>query len=124
MVLSVLQVDEYDLFLSGYQEAAVATENVAAVLNAGQGVILSSGLTAVLAAAALFSPVGSFTAGDLVRLSVFAKQWLYHLSSSACTACQSALPSALLTEPLQGFGGFAQLACSRVQHEQLCAYPY
>ena len=65
----MLQVDEYDLFLSGYQQAAVATENVAAVLNAGQGVILSSGLTAVLAAAALFSPVGSFTAGDLVRIN-------------------------------------------------------
>ena len=62
----VAQVDEYDLFLSGYQQAAVATENVAAVLNAGQGFILSSGLTAVLAFAALLSPVGSFTAGDLV----------------------------------------------------------
>lgn len=61
-----MQVDEYDLFLSGYQQAAVATENVAAVLNAGQGFILSSGLTAVLAFAALLSPVGSFTAGDLV----------------------------------------------------------
>ena len=61
------QVDEYDLFLSGYQQAAVATENVAAVLNAGQGFILSSGLTAVLAFAALLSPVGSFTAGDLVK---------------------------------------------------------
>ena len=62
-----MQVDEYDLYLSGYQQAAVATENVAAVLNAGQGFILSAGLTAVLAFAALLSPVGSFTAGDLVR---------------------------------------------------------
>ena len=64
-----MQVDEYDLYLSGYQQAAVATENVAAVLNAGQGFILSAGLTAVLAFAALLSPVGSFTAGDLVRPS-------------------------------------------------------
>ncbi|CAK0783343.1 hypothetical protein CVIRNUC_006542 [Coccomyxa viridis] len=60
------EVDEYDQYLSGYQQAAVATENVAAVLNAGQGFILSAGLTAVLAFAALLSPVGSFTAGDLV----------------------------------------------------------
>ena len=59
-------MDEYDQYLSGYQQAAVATENVAAVLNAGQGFILSAGLTAVLALAALLSPVGSFTAGDLV----------------------------------------------------------
>ena len=64
----MLQVDEYDQYLSGYQQAAVATENVAAVLNAGQGFILSAGLTAVLAFAALLSPVGSFTAGDLVSL--------------------------------------------------------
>ena len=69
-------MDEYDQYLSGYQQAAVATENVAAVLNAGQGFILSAGLTAVLAFAALLSPVGSFTAGDLVspclsKLSVY-----------------------------------------------------
>ena len=48
----------------------MATENVAAVLNAGQGFILSAGLTAVLAFAALLSPVGSFTAGDLVSPSL------------------------------------------------------
>jgi ATP-binding cassette subfamily B protein len=60
------QVDEYDEYLVGYQQASVATESVAAVLNAGQGLVLAGGLTAVLAAATYSSPLGSFTAGDLV----------------------------------------------------------
>ena len=61
-----VQVDEYDEYLVGYQQASVATESVAAVLNAGQGLVLAGGLTAVLAAATYSSPLGTFTAGDLV----------------------------------------------------------
>ena len=61
-----LQVNEYDEYLVGYQKAAVATEAVAATLNAGQGVVLACGLTAVLVAAATATPAGTFTAGDLV----------------------------------------------------------
>ena len=60
-------MDEYDEYLVGYQQASVATESVAAVLNAGQGLVLAGGLTAVLAAATYSSPLGSFSAGDLVR---------------------------------------------------------
>lgn len=62
----IVQVDAYDSLLVGYQKAAVNTETIASVLNAGQGVILSVGLTGVLALAAATSGVGSFTAGDLV----------------------------------------------------------
>ena len=62
----VRQVDEYDEYLVGYQQASVATETVAAVLNAGQGVVLAGGLTAVLAVATASSTLGTFTAGDLV----------------------------------------------------------
>ena len=61
-----LQVNEYDEYLVGYQKAAVATEAVAATLNAGQAVVLACGLTAVLVAAATATPAGTFTAGDLV----------------------------------------------------------
>ena len=80
----MLQVDEYDQYLSGYQQAAVATENVAAVLNAGQGFILSAGLTAVLAFAALLSPVGSFTAGDLVSSCLCRLPLGMRASGSSC----------------------------------------
>lgn len=66
-VMNGVQVDEYDRYLVGYQQASVATETIAAVLNGGQGFVLAAGLTAVLASATLSSAVGSFTAGDLVR---------------------------------------------------------
>ncbi|BDA47349.1 Iron-sulfur clusters transporter atm1, mitochondrial [Coccomyxa sp. Obi] len=61
-----LEVDEYDEYLVGYQQASVATETIAAVLNGGQGFVLAAGLTAVLASATLFSAAGTFTGGDLV----------------------------------------------------------
>ena len=63
-----MQVDAYDSLLVGYQKAAVNTEAIASVLNAGQGVILSVGLTGVLALATATSGIGTFTAGDLVCL--------------------------------------------------------
>lgn len=55
----------------GYQKAAVNTEAIASVLNAGQGTILAVGLTGVLAVAAATAGVGTFTAGDLVKISCF-----------------------------------------------------
>ena len=48
------------------QKASVATERVAATLNAGQSVVLSLGLTAVLAMAASGGTRAGVTAGDLV----------------------------------------------------------
>lgn len=66
-----MQVDAYDNLLVGYQKAAVNTEAIASVLNAGQGTILAFGLTGVLVLAAATSGVGTFTAGDLVSTLLF-----------------------------------------------------
>jgi ABC-type transport system involved in Fe-S cluster assembly fused permease/ATPase subunit len=38
-----LQVNQYDHYLRGYQAAAIQTERLSALLNAGQSVILSAG---------------------------------------------------------------------------------
>lgn len=66
-----IQVDAYDNLLVGYQKAAVNTEAIASVLNAGQGTILAIGLTGVIAVAAATAGVGTFTAGDLVNIYLF-----------------------------------------------------
>ena len=59
-------MSEYDTVLSKLQKASIKTEGISATLNAGQSVILSIGLTAVLAVAALGSQGTTMTAGDLV----------------------------------------------------------
>lgn len=41
-----MQVNQYDHYLRGYQAAAIQTERLAAVLNAGQSIILSAGMLA------------------------------------------------------------------------------
>jgi ABC-type transport system involved in Fe-S cluster assembly fused permease/ATPase subunit len=61
-----LEVSEYDTVLSKLQKASIKTEGISATLNAGQSVILSFGLTAVLAVAAMGSATTAMTAGDLV----------------------------------------------------------
>lgn len=48
------------------QKASVATERVSATLNAGQSVLLTVGLTAVLAVAAAGGTGAPVTPGDLV----------------------------------------------------------
>lgn len=64
--LQALEVSEYDTVLSKLQKASIKTEAISATLNAGQSVILSFGLTAVLAVAAMGSATSAMTAGDLV----------------------------------------------------------
>lgn len=59
-------MSEYDTVLSKLQKASIKTEAISATLNAGQSVILSFGLTAVLAVAAMGTAASSMTAGDLV----------------------------------------------------------
>lgn len=66
LVLQALEVSEYDTVLSKLQKASIKTEAISATLNAGQSVILSLGLTAVLAVAAMGSATSAMTAGDLV----------------------------------------------------------
>lgn len=61
-----LEVDQYDAYLLGFQKASVATERVSATLNAGQSLVLTIGLTAVLAMAASGGTGAGVTAGDLV----------------------------------------------------------
>lgn len=51
-----LEVNQYDTYLRGYQAAAIQTERLAALLNAGQSVILAAGLTCVMVAAVLWGP--------------------------------------------------------------------
>eukprot|EP00879_Flechtneria_rotunda_P004177 GHRR01004425.1.p1 GENE.GHRR01004425.1~~GHRR01004425.1.p1 ORF type:complete len:675 (+),score=250.27 GHRR01004425.1:972-2996(+) len=53
-----LEVEQYDKYLRGYQAAAIQTERLAALLNAGQSVILSAGLTCVMVAAVIRGPIG------------------------------------------------------------------
>ncbi|KAF8062057.1 ATM1 [Scenedesmus sp. PABB004] len=53
-----LEVSQYDHYLRGYQAAAIQTERLAALLNAGQSVILSAGLTCVMVAAVIGGPAG------------------------------------------------------------------
>ncbi|WIA17936.1 hypothetical protein OEZ85_009429 [Tetradesmus obliquus] len=48
-----LEVNQYDHYLRGYQAAAIQTERLSALLNAGQSVILSAGLTCVMVAAVI-----------------------------------------------------------------------
>jgi ABC-type transport system involved in Fe-S cluster assembly fused permease/ATPase subunit len=42
-----VQVNQYDHYLRGYQAAAIQTERLSALLNAGQSVILSAGAAAL-----------------------------------------------------------------------------
>eukprot|EP00873_Tetraselmis_striata_P021767 jgi/Tetstr1/442031/TSEL_030212.t1 len=63
---ATIEVAQYDHYLRGYQKAALDTERLSAVLNAGQGAILAIGLTAVCCAANASSGT---TAGDLVMIS-------------------------------------------------------
>jgi ABC-type transport system involved in Fe-S cluster assembly fused permease/ATPase subunit len=52
-------VTQYDTYLRGFQNAAIQTERLSALLNAGQAIILSVGLTLVLIAAVVCNPAAS-----------------------------------------------------------------
>ncbi|KAK9823970.1 hypothetical protein WJX72_006707 [[Myrmecia] bisecta] len=63
-----LELQAYDEYLVGYQQASVSTEAISATLNAGQAVILAVGLTAVMVAGLFGGPAAAkpFSAGELV----------------------------------------------------------
>lgn len=64
-----LEVQQYDHYLRGFQRAAIQTERLSALLNAGQSAILTIGLMLVLIAALVSAPATRpVTAGDLVLL--------------------------------------------------------
>lgn len=61
-----LEVEQYNKLLQGYQSASLVAERLSAALNAGQAVILSVGIAAVMALAGLNVARGLSTVGDLV----------------------------------------------------------
>lgn len=69
LTLSISFCVPSDMHCAWLQKASVATERVSATLNAGQSVVLTVGLTAVLAMAAAGGTGAGVTAGDLVCVS-------------------------------------------------------
>jgi len=65
----VQEVKRYDNFLVKYNEAALKTQNSLALLNWGQGVIISSGMVAMMYMAANGVLDGTMTVGDLVMVN-------------------------------------------------------
>lgn len=64
---------QYHTFLSQYQSAMGRIERLAAMLNAGQAIILNAGIMAALCAAVALSP-GRVTPGDIVLIHGFLLQ--------------------------------------------------
>jgi ATP-binding cassette subfamily B protein len=64
----------YDGAMAGYEEAAVRTATSLAWLNAGQAIIITIGLAAVMAMAAVGVMDGRFTVGDFVMVNAYVIQ--------------------------------------------------
>ncbi|KAJ9529892.1 hypothetical protein QJQ45_022301 [Haematococcus lacustris] len=62
------KVAQYNAYLKEYFKATVHTERLAAVLNAGQAIILAGGLTAIMVTALQVGKGGAVSAGDLVMI--------------------------------------------------------
>lgn len=67
------EMSHYHLYLSQYQTAMGRIERLAALLNAGQAIILNGGIVAALCAAVALSPEG-VTPGDMVLIHGFLLQ--------------------------------------------------
>ena len=61
----------YDRAMAGYESAAVRTINSLAFLNAGQSLIITGGLVAVMVMAALGVSSGALTVGDFVMVNAY-----------------------------------------------------
>ena len=64
----------FDLALADYQKAAVRTRTSLSVLNSGQVVIVSLGMTAMMALAAVGVAQGTMTVGDFVMVNAYIMQ--------------------------------------------------
>jgi ATP-binding cassette subfamily B protein len=64
----------YDGAMAGYEQAAVRTATSLAWLNAGQAIIITVGLAAVMAMAAVGVMDGRFTVGDFVMVNAYVIQ--------------------------------------------------
>eukprot|EP00210_Caulerpa_lentillifera_P002492 g2389.t1 len=103
-----LEVHQYDGLLEGYQKASIAHERIMAMLNSGQGFIISVGITLALAVTVMMTPRGSpLLAGDLVLMQGVISQlmvpltffgWFYRESRQGLTDLQEFL-QILNTEP-------------------------
>lgn len=67
------EMSQYHMYLSQYQSAMGRIEQLAALLNAGQAIILNAGIMAALIAAVTLSPT-AVTAGDIVLIHGFLLQ--------------------------------------------------
>lgn len=104
-------------FMVRLQKASVATERVSATLNAGQSVVLTLGLTAVLAMAASGGTGAGVTAGDLVCCSS-----CHHWSVLACV--YQVLGRCPLSQPMLFGSGWHCwlfiLCCHMLCHHRMC----
>ncbi len=64
----------YDVALASYEEAAVLSQSSMSILNIGQGLIISSGLFAMMLMAAKGVTTNEMTVGDFVLLNTFLVQ--------------------------------------------------
>lgn len=67
------EMSQYHMYLSQYQSAMGRIERLAAMLNAGQAIILNAGIMAALCAAVALSP-NRVTPGDIVLIHGFLLQ--------------------------------------------------
>jgi ATP-binding cassette subfamily B (MDR/TAP) protein 7 len=67
-----LEVKRYDACLKGYQAASLKTNTSLSLLNIGQNLIFSCGLTAVMALATHEITSGKMSVGDIVMVNVCA----------------------------------------------------
>jgi ABC-type transport system involved in Fe-S cluster assembly fused permease/ATPase subunit len=68
------EAERYDASMAGYAEAATATQVSLAWLNAGQTLIITLGLVAVMAMAARGVDAGALTVGDFVMVNAYMLQ--------------------------------------------------
>jgi ABC-type transport system involved in Fe-S cluster assembly fused permease/ATPase subunit len=61
----------FDKALEGYESAAISSQTSLSILNCGQGLIIASGLVAVMVLAALGVGKGTMTIGDFVAVNTF-----------------------------------------------------
>ena len=65
------EAERYDRAMAGYEAAAVKTATSLAALNAGQALIITAGLAAVMAMAAEGVMAGTLTVGDFVMVNAY-----------------------------------------------------
>ncbi len=65
------EADRYDAAMAGYESAAVRTATSLAFLNAGQSLIITTGLVIVMVMAAIGVQNGTLTVGDFVLVNAY-----------------------------------------------------